>query len=385
MTGSLQIKNGKYYAVINLTDSNGKRKQKWIATGLEEKNNKKKAEKFLRDTLQTYENTTNISQSEILFSEYIKLWLNSVKLSVDEITYQGYAIVANSQIIPYFENKNIKLCNLNRENIQEYINIKSENGKLNGKGGLSPKTMKTHKLIIQLVIKEAIKNDLIAKNPCEYVVLPKMQRREPQFYSETQITEFFSRIKDEDIYALLYITVVYGLRRSEVLGLKWDSVNFENKTITIKHTVVCCTQLVEKDSTKTNSSYRTFPLMNEVECLLLKLKEKENANRMLFGSAYNNNEYIFKWDDGRPYLPDYVTKKFQKLLKKYNLPHIRFHDLRHSCASLLISKGFTLKDVQEWLGHADIRTTANIYAHLDITRKESIAKSMSDTFKIELC
>ena len=378
MTGSLQIKNGKYYAVINLTDSNGKRKQKWIATGLEEKNNKKKAEKFLRDTLQTYENTTNISQSEILFSEYIKLWLNSVKLSVDEITYQGYAIVANSQIIPYFENKNIKLCNLNRENIQEYINIKSENGKLNGKGGLSPKTMKTHKLIIQLVIKEAIKNDLIAKNPCEYVVLPKMQRREPQFYSETQITEFFSRIKDEEIYALLYITVVYGLRRSEVLGLKWDSVNFENKTITIKHTVVCCTQLVEKDSTKTNSSYRTFPLMNEVECLLLKLKEKENANRMLFGSAYNNNEYIFKWDDGRPYLPDYVTKKFQKLLKKYNLPHIRFHDLRHSCASLLISKGFTLKDVQEWLGHADIRTTANIYAHLDITRKESIAKSMSD-------
>ncbi|MBQ9946466.1 MAG: site-specific integrase [Clostridia bacterium] len=385
MTGSLQIKNGKYYAVINLTDSNGKRKQKWIATGLEEKNNKKKAEKFLRDTLQTYEKTTNISQSEILFSEYIKLWLNSVKLSVDEITYQGYAIVANSQIIPYFENKNIKLCNLNRENIQEYINIKSENGKLNGKGGLSPKTMKTHKLIIQLVIKEAIKNDLIAKNPCEYVVLPKMQRREPQFYSETQITEFFSRIKDEDIYALLYITVVYGLRRSEVLGLKWDSVNFENKTITIKHTVVCCTQLVEKDSTKTNSSYRSFPLMNEVECLLLKLKEKENANRMLFGSAYNNNEYIFKWDDGRPYLPDYVTKKFQKLLKKYDLPHIRFHDLRHSCASLLISKGFTLKDVQEWLGHADIRTTANIYAHLDITRKESIAKSMSDTFKIELC
>ena len=110
MTGSLQIKNGKYYAVINLTDSNGKRKQKWIATGLEEKNNKKKAEKFLRDTLQTYEKTTNISQSEILFSEYIKLWLNSVKLSVDEITYQGYAIVANSQIIPYFENKNINIA-----------------------------------------------------------------------------------------------------------------------------------------------------------------------------------------------------------------------------------------------------------------------------------
>ncbi len=382
MTGSLQIKNGKYYAVINLTDNKGKRKQKWIATGYEEKNNKKKAEKFLREVLLQYETVSNAIQSDVLFSEYIQLWLNSVKSSVDEITYQGYAIVANSQIIPYFENKKIKLCNLSRENIQEYINIKSENGKLNGKGGLSPKTMKTHKLIIQLAVKEAIKSGLISKNPCEYVVLPKMQRREPQFYTETQITDFFGKIKEEDIYPLLYITVIYGLRRSEVLGLKWDSINFENKTICIKHTVVCCTQLVEKDSTKTDSSYRTFPLIGDIENLLQRLKEKENANRMLFGSSYNENDYIFKWDDGRPYLPDYVTKKFQKLLKKYDLPHIRFHDLRHSCASLLISKGFTLKDIQEWLGHSDIRTTANIYAHLDITRKESIAKSMSETFKL---
>lgn len=385
MTGSLQIKNGKYYAVINITDKNGKRKQKWVATGLDEKNNKKKAEKFLRDTIQQYENTSNVTQSDILFCDYLLLWLNNVKPTVDPVTYQGYEIVAKTQIIPYFQNKKTKLCNLSRENIQEYINIKSENGRIDGKGGLSPKTMKTHKLIIQLAVKEAIKDELIAKNPCEYVTLPKIQRREPQFYTASQINELFKLIKNEDIYPLIYLTVIYGLRRSEVLGLKWDSVNFDAKTISIKHTVVCCTKVVEKDTTKTDASFRTYPLVSEAENIIHKLKLQEEKNKNLLGKDYCHNDYIFKWADGRRYSPDYVTKKFQKLLQKHNLPHIRFHDLRHSCASLLISKGFTLKDVQEWLGHADIRTTANIYAHLDTARKESIAKSMSVMFDNNEC
>lgn len=89
------------------------------------------------------------------------------------------------------------------------------------------------------------------------------------------------------------------------------------------------------------------------------------------------NDYILKWDDGRPFAPDYVTHRFCELLEKYGLPHIRFHELRHSCASFLINYGFTLKDVQEWLGHSDIRMTANIYSHLDVSRKKNMADMLS--------
>ena len=112
----------------------------------------------------------------------------------------------------------------------------------------------------------------------------------------------------------------------------------------------------------------------------MKLKNCETENKALFGKKHCQNDYIFKWADGKPYTPDYITSKFSKLLKKYNLPHICFHDLRHSCASLLIANGFTLKDVQEWLGHSDFRIAANIYAHLDTKRKADIANSMSATF-----
>ncbi|MBQ8245630.1 MAG: tyrosine-type recombinase/integrase [Lachnospiraceae bacterium] len=385
MTGSLQEKNGKYYAVINLTDINGKRKQKWISTGYEIKGNKKKAEQFLRNTIKEFELKENLIPTDILFSDYVKHWLETIEKTVDVITLQGYESVVKAHIVPYFEAKKTKLAKMNKDIIQEYIDIKHQNGRVDGKGGLSPKTLKTHRLILNLVLKEAVKNDLIGRNPCEFVNVPKMRRREATFYTISQLESLFNAVKEEALYPLIYTTVIYGLRRSEVLGLKWDSVDFEAKLITIKHTVVKVSEVVEKDVTKTDASHRSFPLTDEVIAFLNDLKNKERANKMLFGKEYIENDYVFKWDNGQPYSPDYITHKFADLLKKYNLPHIRFHDLRHSCASLLIAKGFTLKDIQEWLGHSDFRITANVYAHLDTSRKENIAKSMSNTFKTDLC
>ena len=142
--------------------------------------------------------------------------------------------------------------------------------------------------------------------------------------------------------------------------------------VTIKHTVVRTNKIVEKDRTKTDSSFRTFPMSKEIDNLLLNLREEENKNRLKYKEKYIENDYIFKWPDGSMYNPDQITKHFVGLLKKYGLPPIRFHDLRHSCASLLMSKGYQLKDVQEWLGHSDIETTANIYGHLDQSRKKEL-------------
>lgn len=378
MTGSLQTKNGKYYAVINLTDINGKRKQKWISTGLEIKGNKRRAEQILRDKIKEYELKEKIIPTEILFSDYVLIWLDKKKPSIDAVTYQGYQTVINAHIVPYFKEKGIKLSDLSRDDIQHYIDEKNKNGRTDGKGGLSAKSVKSHIVIVKQVLKEAVKSGYLTTNPSEFIILPKAQRFEANFYTAKQVSEMLTLIKNEPLYPLIYFTVVFGLRRSEVLGLKWDSINFETNKLTIKHTVVRFSELVEKDSTKNASSYRTYPLTNEIKRILLNIKEAEQNNAQLFGREYIKNDYLFKWENGSPYSPNYITHKFKALLVKYDLPIIRFHDLRHTCASLLVDKGYSMKDIQEWLGHSDFSTTANIYSHLDVERKNSIATSMSN-------
>jgi len=377
MTGSLQVKKGYFYIVLN-TYENGKRKAKWIATGLTTKGNKKQAEKLLRDELGKYETREKLVKTDMLFSDSIRQWLEASAIRVDEVTYQGYETLCKGHILPYFDALKVKLVDVDRKILQRYIEEKYHHGRKDGKGGLSPASLRLHKNVLYQTLKEAVINEYILTNPCEYVTLPQQQRYESKFYSAEQLNRLLEAIKDEPIYPLIKVTAVYGLRRSEVLGLKWDSIDFEAETITIKHTVSKCTKVVEKDKTKNASSRRSFPLLPEIKKLMLDIKKQEDANRKIFGREYNDNDYIFKWDDGRPYSPDFVSYKFGWLLEHYGFPHIRFHELRHSCASVLIAMGFNLKDVQEWLGHSDIKMTANIYSHLDVTRKQSMAKKLGN-------
>lgn len=373
MTGHLQIKNDKYYAVIN-TYQKGKRSQKWISTGYTVKGNKTKAEKFLREQLSIYEEKEIYSDADILFSEYIKTWLKKVKISVDEVTYEGYERLAFSHIIPYFEDKKLRLQDINVSELQNYIDNKAENGRLDNKGGLSAKSLRLHRNILNQTLKEATRTGLIRTNPCSMVKFPQIQKREPTFYNSSQVDNLLSCITNDIVfYTLVKTTATYGLRRSEVLGLQWNSINFENNTIKISHTVVKINSTFRKDKTKNESSFRIFPLIESIKELFIKLKNIQECNKSEFKSSYIESDYIFVWPDGKPYATEYVSQHFHRLLLWNDLPLIRFHDLRHSCASILLSKGFTLKDVQEWLGHSDITLTANIYGHLDIERKMSIA------------
>lgn len=376
MTGSLQSKNDKFYVVLNIYEG-GKRKRKWISTGLPCKGNKRKAEQVLRDTLQQYEQQSLTAGSDILLSAYIRHWLSIAERKVDAVTYQGYEVLANSQILPYFDEKAIRLKDTSVDVLQAYFDEKRLQGRKDGKGGLSAATLRRHKNILHQALNEAVKNNLLPSNPCQFVVLPKQEPYQSSYYSTEQLQSLFDAIQDDPLCPLVKITAIYGLRRSELLGLKWDSLDFDANRLTIRHTVAKVTEVVEKDKTKNASSFRSFPLTDEARSIFLAAKARERENRLLFGSTYQENDYVFKWDDGRPYPPDYITKHFSKLLKKHSLPHIRFHELRHSCASLLLNSGFTLKDVQEWMGHADIKMTANIYGHLDVTRKLSMAEKLS--------
>ena len=379
MTGSLTIKNGKYYAVLNIYED-GKRKKKWINSGLPEKGNKRKAEAFLREKIAEYERMEGLVKTDILFADYVRHWLTHIARKVDEVTMQGYQTLADSHILPYFDQKKVPLRNLDHTMIQRYMDEKHECGRLDGKGGLSPRSLRLHKNIISQTLDLAVQTKLIPANPCQFVELPQNVRYESTFYTATQLQDLFTALQGDELLPLVKITALYGLRRSELLGLQWDSIDFERKTMTIRHTVSKVTEVVAKDKTKNASSRRTFPLTEEAEAIFRRAKELEQQNRAAFGREYQENAYVFKWADGHPYSPDYISHRFNRLLKKHGLPHIRFHELRHSCASLLIDMGFTLKDVQEWLGHSDIKMTANIYAHLDTARKTNMADSIAARF-----
>ena len=381
MTGSLTVKGGKYYAVLNIYE-NGKRKPKWINSGLPEKGNKRKAEAFLREKIAEYERMEGIVQTDILFADYIRHWLTHIARKVDEVTMQGYKTLADGHILPYFDQKKVPVRSLDHTMIQRYMDEKYQNGRLDGKGGLSPRSLRLHKNIISQALDLAVQSKLIPANPCQFVELPQNERYESTFYNAKQLQDLFKAFQGDELLPLVKITALYGLRRSELLGLQWDSIDFERKTMTIRHTVSKVTEVVAKDKTKNASSRRSFPLTAEAEAIFRRAKELEQQNRAAFGREYQENSYIFKWPDGHHYSPDYISHHFAKALRKHGLPHIRFHELRHSCASMLLDMGFTLKDVQEWLGHSDIKMTANIYAHLDTARKNTIADSLAGKFGI---
>ncbi len=236
---------------------------------------------------------------------------------------------------------------------------------------------------MRLALTEALNLNLIPYNPSDRTKLPKNDNKfVASFYNEEQAMELLRICKDSVIEPAVILTVYYGLRRSEVCGLKWSAIDFDKGTMLIKNTVVTVRTRVEKERAKNKSSYRTFPLLPAVKTYLKALQHHQKKMQLLCGDTYVRNDYICKWDDGRPLEPGYISKKFAKMIKSSTLPQIRFHDLRHSTASILIGLKFGLKEVQEWLGHNDISTTANIYAHLEYTTKVMMVDSLNEKIKL---
>jgi len=236
---------------------------------------------------------------------------------------------------------------------------------------------------IHRALKYAVKVDLIDSNPADKVERPKKDRYTGSFYTKDEVQKLFEVTKGSHLELPVFLGAFYGLRRSEVLGLKWDAIDFDNNTITIKHTVTSFSidgkkVQMAQDTTKTKASMRTLPLVPQFKERLLSLRAQQDEYRRVCGRCYNQEylDYICVDEMGTLLAPEYVSSAFPKMLQKHNLRHIRFHDLRHSCASLLLANGVSMKQIQEWLGHSDFSTTANVYAHLEYSSKLTSAEAM---------
>ena len=256
--------------------------------------------------------------------------------------------------------------------------------------GLSPNTVIKHHGVIRTSLQYAVKSKLIKENVADLADKPKKQKFIGGYYNQDELNLLFEKAKDSSIETVVLLTAYYGLRRSEVLGLKWENIDFNNNIISICHKVVRKFDddgkltFSQEDELKSKSSYRMLPLDKDISNHLLTLKRKQTVNMSLFGDCYCRDfiDYICVDAMGGLLKPDYITHKFKKVLKQNNLRKIRFHDLRHSCATLLLALGFDMKSIQEWLGHANLQTTANIYAHVDFSKKNEMLDTVSAKLKI---
>jgi integrase len=374
VAGHVREKKGYFYAVLNYTDAFGNRKTKWIKTGLPVKGNKKKAEAFLQEQRRLFVQDAP-SSNDMLFADFMEQWLEVVKTSIAVPTYASYCNMVKKVISPYFREKEITLKGLTAKDIQDFYLKQLER--------VSAASVIHYHSNIHKALKYAVKLDLIPGNPADKVERPRKEKFVASFYDADEINKLFEIAKGTKLEMPILFGAFYGLRRSEAIGLKWDAIDFEADTITIKHTVTSVNLdgkhiLVPQDTTKTKSSRRTLPLVPFVKERLLSLQEEQKENRRLCGRCYNREfeGYICVNEVGDLIKPEYVSSRFGEFLEENGMRRIRFHDLRHSCASLMLSSGVPMKQIQEWLGHSDFSTTANIYAHLEYSSKISSADAM---------
>ena len=383
VAGHLQEKNGMFYVVLNYRDENGKRKTPWISTNLPVKGNKKRAENFMMDVrrnfvppnVQRTEEREAMQKGDILFTDFLLKWLRVAKSTVKLTTYASYEMMATRIIIPYFETLNIKLKELTTEDIQEFYSAQLER--------VSANTVIHYHAVIHRALKYAVKIKTIQSNPAVNVERPRKEKFIGSFYDKKEINTLFDSIQGHPLEVAIKLAAFYGLRREEIIGLKWTAIDFENNTLTIQHTVTECNLdgkhiEVASDTAKTDSSLRTMPLVTNFREMLLAKKEKQEHYRKLCGRSYCKEylDYIFVNEMGERWKPRYLSDGFKRILEQNGLRRIRFHDLRHTCASLLLANNVPMKKIQEWLGHSDFSTTANIYAHLDFQSKISSAEAM---------
>lgn len=381
MKGSLQIKNETYYVVF-YENCGGVKKQKWISTKLKVGVDKvflmqKYNEIMLKNSF--FDKKFNKNVPNLNFGEFYAIWLNIKEKQVQPTTFANLCKYGK-KIVPYFKSKQLMINDIKPIDIENFYSHLFENGMCNN-------TVKQYHITLKQVFSYLIKNDWILFNPMLKVDKPKETKTNASFYTKQDMQKLFECLINEEIKLPIMLAGMYGLRRSEVLGLKWSAIDFENKQIYVNHKVVEVflngnSSLYKSNAMKTSSSNRILPLFPQAEAILLQAKSQQENNKRFLKSHYNKKDYDYVCVDNKGDLikPSRLSHGFLKILKKNNLRHIRFHDLRHSCASIMLAQKVSMKQIQEWLGHSNFSTTANIYSHLDFESKKNSAYSVSKAY-----
>lgn len=297
----------------------------------------------------------------VTVEEWAMKWLDTFCTEDSETTKARYRDMIEKDIA--LKIGSIRLDKLTCMDVQEYLNEIHAASPRTGKP-LSAKTVKNLYHILNSMMKKAVKNGSIAKNPCDGVTLPKRTVPKTEIYDQEMIQKCLQCAKDTDLYLPLVLSFSLGLRRGELLGLKWDAVDLEKGAVYVRDNRVVAGGKVLEKNPKSEAGVRDLFVGEALLEILRKEKEK------------GKGEYVVSKADGGPYSPDSFSRKFKRFLQKNGLPDIKLHATRHSCASLMLSNGVDISTVQKTLGHASPTTTLGVYAHSTVAGSKAAAEKV---------
>lgn len=378
ITAAVATKGNKYYIVVTYY-LDGKRKQKWESTGLSVTgNNKRKAETRRKELIKEYESRLALEDHQLFFHDFMTQWLEKTKSTISNGTYYEYRKIVLNSIVPYFEKLKIPLCDLKPYHIQEFYDFKMQSDQV------SANTIHHYHANVHKALAYAVKMERISSNPADKIELPKKIRHTASFYSADELKIVLEKAKGTQIEPVVRLAAWFGLRRGEIIGLRWSSIDFTNNLLSITGTVKDkgssgskIQNMYYEPTAKTTSSLRSFPMSEEVKSYLLRLKAQQAARRLTEGYNHTWDDFVCVRPNGDLIPPEYVTRAFPKLCEACGLRRLKLHELRHTNISLLLAEGANMKELQEWAGHSSYATTANIYSHVQAQSKARLISSIN--------
>lgn len=339
----------------------------------------REARKLLSLFVAEIENRQITADSNMKFRDFVELWeSNYAKTNLEIKTYTRYIDMLKSNILPEFGEmrlSDIKPINL----LNFYKKLSVDGSRKDGKaGGYSPKTVQHIHRLISAIYNKAAEWQIIGINPAEHIKPPKVVKKEIEFYSIDEVKILLKALQGEPIRSttMTLLAIYTGMRRSELLGLKWENIDFDNRIIEINSAAVYASGMgrVEK-TTKTVRSNRIIYMSETVVKIMSKYKEYQNYTKELLANKWEGSEYVFTNDFGTALHPDSISQWFSRFIKRKELKHITFHGLRHTSATLLLSSGVDIETVSRILGHSSSVVTSQVYLHsANAVRTEAMEK-----------
>ena len=367
--GSIIKRNGRYSIVLDLgwDPTNGKRTRKW-ESGFR---TKREAEKRLAELIHQIESGINVQLSRDDFGEFLTEWLESyVATRVRATTLEGYR-QRSKQIINSIGT--IPLADLRPNHLANYYNDKSDS--------LSPGTIIKHHNLIRNCLSHAVKWNLIIRNVAEAVQPPRARKKEMRALSVPEIHTLLSACPQGRWHTIFHTLIWTGLRRSELLGLRWSDLNLELASMQVRRSLVRLHDgrfVIEQP--KTSKGIRSLDLAPSTCISLNAHRENQRRDAALLGIPFSETHFVFGHPDGSPITPSTVTQQFRRTAKRAGFSNVRLHDLRHTHASLMLQQGTDIKTISTRLGHSSVAFTMDTYAHM----LPGMQKSAMDKFEAAL-
>lgn len=371
MRGHITKRGNKYSFVIDIGRDpvTKKRRQKRVSGFTSEK----KANKAMIDMIAELQKGTYVEPTTLRLNEYLDDWLKFKEKRVVHSTYLHYKGYINNHVKPALGN--IKVSELTPKQVEDFYDSLLENEIL------SERSIKhIHRILSNAISRGATKGE-IPRNIMKVVEPLKVPKNEMKYWDMETLNEFLNNTLGEYHYTTWYLAAFTGMRQGEILGLKWDCVDFENKMLYIRRSLKRSDGDYELAELKNNSSYRSISISNSDIFVLKKHYNEQQRIKSRAGKDYKDQNLVIATSNGNHVLPSNVGRAFRRCLKYTEVNTIRFHDLRHTHASMLFSLGTHPKIVQERLGHSSITVTLDTYSHMLPNMQQAVAESLESAFK----